>query len=152
MKEKKLVEKHAATLGIEVIAQWQRFPKPVPMREALVSGTIAFAAGGVTQLLTTWDMMRTSDNKVRGIGTLNAMPLTLVTSNPKIKSIADFTSQDKIAVPAVRTSIQAVVLAMASEKAFGTGQAARIEPFTMSSVIRMRRKRLLKANRMWMRT
>ncbi|MCJ2048465.1 ABC transporter substrate-binding protein [Methylobacterium sp. J-070] len=131
MKEEKLLEKHAASLGVGVATQWQRFPTPAPMREALVSGKIAFAAGGVTQLLTTWDMTRTNV-KVRGVGTLNAMPLYLVTSNPKVKTIADFTSKDRIALPAVRTSIQAVMLAMAAERAFGNGQADKLNPLTVS--------------------
>jgi NitT/TauT family transport system substrate-binding protein len=131
MKEHKLVEKQAAKYGVQVATEWQRFPKPIPMREALVDGKIAFAAGGVTQLLATWELTRNTDNKVKGIGTLNSMPLTLISSNPSVKALTDFTAKDKIAVPAVRTSIQAVVLAMASEKAFGKGQADKIEPFTM---------------------
>jgi NitT/TauT family transport system substrate-binding protein len=61
------------------------------------------------------------------------MPLSLVTSNPQVKTVADFTSKDRIALPAVRTSIQAVVLAMAAEKAFGNGQANKLDPLTVSS-------------------
>lgn len=131
MEENKLLEKHAASLGVDITTQWQRFPAAAAMHDALVSGTLDFASGGVSQLLTSWDKTRTNV-KVKGVGALNSMPLYLVTSNPKVKTIADFTSKDKIALPTVRTSIQAVTLAMAAEKAFGNGQANKLEPFTLS--------------------
>ena len=135
MEEKKLLEKHAAALGLNhVTMQFQPFPESAPMYDALVSGQLAFASGGVTQLLTSWDKTRADPNlQVKGVAALNSMPLSLVTSNPKVKTVADFTSKDKIALPAVRTSIQAVVLAMAAEKAFGDGQASKLEPLTVSS-------------------
>lgn len=103
------------------------------MYEDLVAGRIDFASGGISQLLTSWD--KTHDDptlQVRGVGALNSMPLYLVSSNPEVKTIADFTARDKIALPAVRTSIQAVILAMAAKKAFGKGQADRLEPLTVS--------------------
>jgi NitT/TauT family transport system substrate-binding protein len=125
------VEKHAASLALDITAKWKRFPAAAPMRDALLSGKLDFAAGGVTQLLTSWDMTRTN-LKVRGVGTLNALPLYLVTSNPEVKTIADFTSKDKIALPTVRTSIQAVMLSMATENALGKGQANKLDPLTVS--------------------
>lgn len=131
MKEKKLLEKHAASLGIDVTMRWERFPAASAMYDALLSGKLAFASGGVTQLLTS--RYRTGANvEVKGVGALNAMPLSLVTSNPDVRSITDFTSKDRIALPAVRTSIQAVVLNMAAEKAFGLGQANKLDPITAS--------------------
>jgi NitT/TauT family transport system substrate-binding protein len=116
---------------VDVTMDWQRYPIPAPMYDDLLSGKIAFASGGITQLLTSWDKTRT-DHKIKGIAALNAMPLYLVTSNPKVKTIADFTSKDKIAMVAVRTSIEAVILAMAAEKAFGIGQANKLDPLTVS--------------------
>lgn len=135
MEDKKLLEKHAAALGLDhVTMQFVRYPKSAPMYDDLVSGQLAFASGGVTQLLTSWDRTRSNPGlQVKGVGALNSMPLSLVTSNPAVKTVADFTSKDKIALPAVRTSIQAVVLAMAAEQAFGHGQADRLEPLTVSS-------------------
>jgi NitT/TauT family transport system substrate-binding protein len=42
--------------------------------------------------------------------------MTLYTINPNVKSIADFTDQDKIAVPTVRISFNAMMLQMMAEK------------------------------------
>jgi len=133
MEEHRLLEKHAAALGINATMKFQHFPTSAPMYNALLSGKIAFASGGVTQLLTSWDKTRTDPNvQVKGVAALNAMPLYLVTSNPKAKTIADFTSKDRIALPAVRTSIEAVVLAMAAEKVFGSGHTNQVAPLTVS--------------------
>jgi NitT/TauT family transport system substrate-binding protein len=131
MIENRLLEKHAASLGVDITTQWLRFPRAAAMYDALASGTLDFASGGVSQLLTGWDKTR-ANVKIKGVGALVSMPIYLVTSNPKVKTVADFTSKDKIALPEVRTSIQAVVLAMAVEKAFGTGQANKLDPLTVA--------------------
>lgn len=131
MREERLLEKHAASLGLDATLRWERFPSAGAMYDALLSGKLAFASGGVTQLLTSWDRTR-SGARVRGVAALNAMPLSLVTSNPRVRTIADFKPKDRIALPAVRTSIQAVVLAMAEEKAFGKGRAGELDPLTVA--------------------
>jgi NitT/TauT family transport system substrate-binding protein len=133
MEDKKLLEKHAAALGFNATMQFQRFPTSAPMYDALLSGKLDFASGGVTQLLTSWDKTRSNPNlHIKGVGTLNSMPLYLVTSNPKVTTIADFTSKDKIAMVAVHTSIEAVILEMAAEKEFGNGQVHKLDPLTVS--------------------
>jgi NitT/TauT family transport system substrate-binding protein len=42
--------------------------------------------------------------------------MTLYTTNPNVKSITDFTEQDRIAVPTVRISFNAMMLQMMAEK------------------------------------
>ncbi|WP_224038605.1 ABC transporter substrate-binding protein [Paraburkholderia unamae] len=142
MVEHKLLERQAAARGIEIAVQWRRFPRAEAMYDALVSGAIDFASGGVSQLLTTWDRTHTNV-EVKGVGALVSMPLYLVTSNPGVKEVADFTAADKIALPEVRTSIQAVTLAMAAQQAFGHGQADRLEPLTVAMGHREAMKALL---------
>jgi len=60
------------------------------------------------------------------------MPLLLNTNNPNVKSIRDFTDKDRIAVPAVRVSMQAVVLRMAAAKEFGEKNFDRLDKLTVS--------------------
>ena len=60
------------------------------------------------------------------------MPLYLNSINPAVKTIKDFTDKDRIALPAVRVSIQAVVLQIAAEKVFGKGQEHKLDPLTVS--------------------
>jgi len=102
-----------------------------PMNEAILSGNLDFASGGVGPLLTIWGKTR-GNIGVKGVAALNSMPLYLNTINPNVKSIADFTSSDRIALPAVKVSIQAITLQMAAEKAFGPGQHGKLDPLTVS--------------------
>ncbi len=82
-------------------------------------------------MLTIWS--RTLKNyKIKGISAMASLPLYLVTVNPNVKTIADLSSVDKIAMPTVKTSIQAITLQMAVEKQFGKGQATRLDPLTVS--------------------
>jgi NitT/TauT family transport system substrate-binding protein len=60
------------------------------------------------------------------------MPLFLTTTNPEIETIEDFTERDKIALPAVKVSIQARVLQMAAEQAFGEGNHEQLDDLTVS--------------------
>lgn len=131
MEELKLFEKRAKDAGIELKVEWLRFSAGSGMNDALLSGNLDFASGGVGPMLTIWG--KTQNNlKVKGVAALNAMPLYLVTTNPNIKSIKDFTEKDKIALPGVKTSIQAITLQMAAEKEFGAGQSTKLDSFTVS--------------------
>jgi NitT/TauT family transport system substrate-binding protein len=131
MQEKKLLEAEGKKLGLDLSTEWVRFTGGPPMNEALISGNLDFASGGVGPLVTIWS--RTVKNmKVKGIAALNAMPLYLNTIKPEIKTIKDFTEKDRIALPAVRVSIQAVILQMAAEKAFGKGQEHKLDAWTVS--------------------
>jgi NitT/TauT family transport system substrate-binding protein len=49
-----------------------------------------------------------------------------------VRTIKDFTPKDRIGLPAVRASIQAVTLEMAAEQAFGAGNAGKLDPLTVS--------------------
>ena len=131
MAEKKLLEAEGKKLGLDLATEWVRFTAGPPMNEALISGNLDFASGGVGPLVTIW--ARTQNNlKVKGVTALNSMPLWLNTINPNVKTIKDFTEKDRIALPAVRVSMQAIILQMAAEKVFGKGQEHKLDPWTVS--------------------
>lgn len=110
-----MIESEGKKLGLDLKTEWLRFTGGPPMNEALVSGNLDFASGGSGPLITAW--ARTKDNiKIKGICALNSMPLWLNTIKPEIKTIEDFTDKDRIALPTVRVSLQAVILQMAAEK------------------------------------
>ncbi|WP_375410628.1 ABC transporter substrate-binding protein [uncultured Methylobacterium sp.] len=131
MEEQGLLEKQAKQQGLDLKTEWLRFTGGSGMNEALLSGNLDFAAGGVGPMLTIWGRTR-GNIMVKGVAALNAMPLWLVTVNPDVKSIKDFTGKDKIALPTVKTSIQAITLQMAAEQAFGKGEQGKLDPLTVS--------------------
>jgi NitT/TauT family transport system substrate-binding protein len=131
MAEKHLLEAEGKKLGLDLSTEWIRFTGGPPMNEALISGTLDFASGGVGPMVTIW--ARTQQNlKVKGICAIDSMPLYLNTINPNVKTIKDFTEKDRIALPAVRVSMQAVILQMAAEKVFGRGHEHKLDPWTVS--------------------
>jgi NitT/TauT family transport system substrate-binding protein len=131
MEDQKLIEKHAKAEGIDVKVDWSKFASGAVMNDALLSGNLQFASGGVAPFTTLWAKTR-GNLDVKGVAAINSMPLYLVTNNPKVQTIKDFTEKDKIALPAVKVSIQAVTLQMAAEKAFGPGQQNKLDHLTVS--------------------
>ncbi len=131
MQDQKLIEKHAKAEGIDVKVAWSKFAGGNVMNDALLSGSLQFASGGVGPLITLW--AKTHGNlDVKAVAAINSMPLYLTSSNPAVKTIKDFTDKDRIALPAVKVSIQAVTLQMAAEKAFGAGQEHKLDHLTVS--------------------
>ncbi|MFQ5936775.1 MAG: ABC transporter substrate-binding protein [Acidiferrobacterales bacterium] len=132
MRQFALIEKHASAAGLgNIQVRWTLYPSGQAMNEALRLGFLDFASGGVVPLLKSWDRTRESRN-VRGIAALASMPLYLNTRRIKVRSLRDFTDQDRIALPAVQTSIQAVILQMAAAQAFGPGGYTRLDKLTVS--------------------
>src|SRR5437764_10168668 len=133
MKRDKLIEKYATQRGLKDFkVSWQRFNGPVAMNEALLSNSTDIVSGGVPGLVTLWDKTQGTPSEVKGICALSSQPFLLNTSNPAIKSIRDFSERDRIAVPSVKVSVQAVVLQMAAAAAFGQQNFARLDPLTVS--------------------
>lgn len=131
MEEQKLIEKHAKAAGVDVKVGWAKFAGGNVMNDALLSNSLQFASGGVGPLLTLW--ARTRGNlDVRAVSAINSMPLYLNTRNPNVKSLKDLTDKDRIALPAVKVSIQAVTLQMAAEKEFGPGQQNKLDALTVT--------------------
>jgi NitT/TauT family transport system substrate-binding protein len=69
---------------------------------------------------------------VKGLCSYGSTPLYLVTRNPEVKTVRDFSEKDRIAVPAVKSSVQAILLEMQAEKEWGVGQHAKLDGLTIS--------------------
>lgn len=119
MEHEQLYEKHAKAAGLtDSVAKWIVFDGGANQATMLIGGNLEVSSGGLGPLITLWSRTR-EQGDIRGMASINSMPLYLNTRNPDVKTIKDFTEKDRIALPVVKTSIQAVVLQMAAEKAFG---------------------------------
>jgi len=133
MEHEKLLEKHAAALGLkDVKIEWSIFNGPDAMNNALISDSVDIVAGGVPGLVTLWARTKGTANEVKGISALSAQPFLLNTRDDRIKSIADLKDSDRIAVPAVKVSVQAVTLQMAAAKQWGQKDFGKLDPLTVS--------------------
>jgi ABC-type nitrate/sulfonate/bicarbonate transport system substrate-binding protein len=133
MERHKLIEKHAVALGVaDLKVSWVTFNGPAAMNEALLSGTIDIATGGTPGLLILWDRTKGTAQEVRGVCALSSQPFLLNTREPRITSLKDVKESDRIAVPAVKVSIQAIMLQMAAAKTFGASNFAKFDSLTVS--------------------
>jgi len=133
MEHEKLIEKHARALGLDIAkVTWLNFSGGNMMNDALLSGSLNFAAPGFPALVALWTKTAGTPGEVRGLSGISALPLVLITRNPAVRTIADFTDKDRIALPTVKVSTQAITLQMAAEKAFGPGNFDRLDARTVA--------------------
>ena len=128
MKQEKLVEKHLARGGLAATkVTWARVAAGAAANDALLSGNLHFASGGTGPALILWDRTR-GNMDVRGVAALSSMPNLLITRNPKVKSIKDFTDKDRIAMAGAGSSVQTTYLQMAVAKEFGINNFKKLNP------------------------
>src|SRR5262245_53173081 len=115
-----LLQQEATKLGLgKVETMATALSGPGPILDALLSGAADYGTAALPSLLTLWERTRGSTNEVKAVGTVSNGAMTLYTINPNIKTLADFTEQDRIAVPTVRLSFNAMMLQMAAEQLWG---------------------------------
>jgi NitT/TauT family transport system substrate-binding protein len=124
--DQKLIEKHGKAEGVDIRVQSVQLSGGPAINEALLSGSIDVAGAGVGPLLTLWDKTRGRQN-VRGIASLGNFPYYLTSSNPAVRTIADFSDKDRIALPAVGVSVQSRILQLASARLWGDSQFNRLD-------------------------
>ena len=69
---------------------------------------------------------------MRGVSALSSQPFLLNSRSPNIKSVRDFSDKDRIAVPSIKTSVQAVTLQMAAAQLFGDANYSKYDNLTVS--------------------
>ena len=132
MQELKLIEKHAKAAGLgDVTVEWATFRSSDVMNDALISGSVDFVSLGIPGLITIWS--KTKGNiDVKAAAGLNVSPLMLMVRDPSIKSLKDFKDNHRIAMPAVKVSMQAIMLQMAAAKEFGDAKFSALDHLTVS--------------------
>jgi NitT/TauT family transport system substrate-binding protein len=127
---RKIIEKNAKAAGLgDVTVEWVTFGGGATANDALLSGSVDLISGGIAPFARLWD--KTNGN-VKSLGVLDQSPLIFNSSNPAVYKLADFTEKDRIAVPSVKVSIQALVLQIAAAKEFGKENYERIDHLTVA--------------------
>ena len=117
-----LIEKNAAAAGLgEVKTTWTQRAGPAAELDALLAGQADFIGPGVPTLATIWDKTAGTPQEAKALIAMQSMPYVLVTRNPNVKTIADFTDKDKIALPAVKLTGHAIALEIEAAKIWGAG-------------------------------
>src|SRR5258705_10251308 len=110
MEDQKIIEKNARAAGLgDLKVTWATFRSSDVMNDALLSASVDFVCLGIPGIATIWGKTK-GGMDVKAVSGFNFLPLQLNTRSPNIKSIRDITEKDKIAMPAVKVSQQAILL------------------------------------------
>ena len=132
MQHDKLVEKHLAKQGLPgTKVTWAKLGAGAAANDALLSGGLHFASGGTGPAIILWDRTRANVG-VHGVAALSSMPNLLITRNPKIKTLKDFTGGDRIAMAGAGSSVQTTYLQMAAAKEFGIDNYKKLNPLMVN--------------------
>ena len=127
MKNQRLLEACLAEAGSgSTKVEWYELAGAA-QTDGLLSGNLDFTSSGVSNLATLW---AATHGKVKAIASESAVPNDLVTTNPKVLSVKDFGPDDRISVPSVKVSPQAIMLQMAAQDTFGDYQ--RLDALTVA--------------------
>jgi len=132
MQHQDLIAKHARALGLPNIkAEWLRLAAGNNVNDAVIAGAVDIGATGIPPFLLLWAKTRGSVD-VKAIAPFNSMPLVLVTRSPVVQRIEDLGPNDRIALPGVGSSSQAIMLQMAAARAFGDANFKKFDALTIT--------------------
>jgi NitT/TauT family transport system substrate-binding protein len=133
LRDRKLLEKHGEAAGLgKLEVGWQLLDGGNVINDAMLAGALDIAGTGSPGFVTLWAKAHgIPRSEIIGVCGLSTCALQLNTNHPEIKSLADFTAKDKIALPGIKTSLAAVVLQMLVAKQFGQANYAKLDPMTV---------------------
>src|SRR6516225_8313912 len=132
MQGQQLVEKQLAAKGLaSTTVVWTKLAGPSAIVEAFLAGAVHFSGQGVPSTALIWDRTRNGIG-AKAVSAMTASNIWMMTRKPELKSLRDLTDKDRIAVPSIKTSTQALFLWAAAEKEFGEGQWGRLDYITVS--------------------
>jgi NitT/TauT family transport system substrate-binding protein len=128
-----LVEKQAEAHGLGGVSiQWLTPNGGNPIDQLLNGQADIVATTDLTGFLLAWDERSGTPQEIRGLAALAQMPYQLMSRNPAIVTIRDFTAKDRIAVPALKVSLPAVMLEMAAADEWGAAHYDKLNALTVA--------------------
>jgi len=131
VRDQGLIEKHGKEQGIDIKVDWTQLSGGAATNDALLSGSVDIVGAGVGPLLTIWDRTYGRQN-VKAVASLGNFPYYLLSSNPNVKTIADISEKDRIALPAVGVSVQSRFLQYAAAQQWGDKDFNRLDKYTLA--------------------
>lgn len=131
VRDQNLIQKQGEKLGQAIQVDWLRLSGGPAINDALLSDSVDIAAAGIGPLLNIWDKTQ-GKQSIKGVASLGALPTLLVSHNPAVKTIADFSETDRIALPAAVSSVQARILQLAAAQQWGKENYRKLDHLTVS--------------------
>jgi NitT/TauT family transport system substrate-binding protein len=129
--ERKLIERHASLLGVaDPKVSFKFVATGAAINDAMVSGAADVGSVPAPALVVFWD--KTGGRQaIRGMMALVDTPPTLLTIDPRIKTLSDYTANDRIAMATVKVSSYAIMMQMAAAQQFGWDQRFKFDPISV---------------------
>jgi NitT/TauT family transport system substrate-binding protein len=127
-----LIEKHSDMRGLGDIAVRWLMPSKGTAIDAVAAGTVDFATVDLAAFVAAWDERLGSAQDVRALAALERMPYVLVTRNPAVQTIRDFTDKDRIAVANGKIGGAVLMLEMAAAQEWGGDRFNKLDPLTVA--------------------
>ncbi|WP_462380488.1 ABC transporter substrate-binding protein [Pseudomonas sp. Marseille-QA0892] len=131
VKDQKLIEKHGKAQGLDIKVDWRTISGATAMNEALLAGSLDIVSAGVPPMLTVWDRTKGRQN-VKAVAALGSLPNYLLSNNPDVKTVADLSDKDRIAVPAAGVGFQSRTLQIETARLFGNDDFKRFDKISVS--------------------
>jgi NitT/TauT family transport system substrate-binding protein len=131
VQDQKLIEKQGKKEGLDIKVEWNSLSGSTGMNEALLAGALDVVSAGAPPALVLWDRTRGRQN-VKAIASLGSMPNYLLSSNPNVKTVKDFSSKDRIAVPAAGVGFQSRTLQIETARLYGKDNYKRFDDISVS--------------------
>jgi len=129
IRDQKLIEKYGKEAGVDIEVDWASISGATAMNEALLANNLDIVSAGVPPALTMWD--RTGGD-VKLVAALGSLPNYLITTNPEVKTLKDFSDKDRIAVPAAGVGFQSRTLQIEAAKLFGQDAFQKLDQISIS--------------------
>lgn len=131
VRDQQLIEKHGKQQGLDIKVDWNSISGSTAMNEALLAGALDVVSAGIPPMLVLWDRTKGKQN-VKAIASLGSMPNYLLTNNPSVKALKDFSDRDRIAVPAAGVGFQSRTLQIETAKQFGDANFKKFDDISVS--------------------
>jgi NitT/TauT family transport system substrate-binding protein len=127
------VEAAANTEGVKDLkVSWSMLSSSGIMYGLLISNQLDIVVGGGPSLIMLWSKTSGTPMAIKGLGSLTTQAQVLMTRDPNVKTVADFTDKNRIAVNTVMSSSAAIVLQVAAARQWGDAAYGKLDRLTVS--------------------
>ncbi|HEX3865073.1 MAG TPA: hypothetical protein VHY35_25580 [Stellaceae bacterium] len=132
MEHEHLIERTAEAMAVSGLTVTWSTPNKTDPLAALAAGQSDLVAADLVPFMLAADTTTGTLGEVRAVGALAQRPYVLVSRNPAVQTIRDFTNADRIAVPDLKVSGPAVMLEYAAAQEWGPEHFDKLDPLVVA--------------------